>query len=144
MGRARICTLLFDVVADPGQVNPLDDADIEAKMIALLLREMAMNDCPSEQYERLGLPAPTCVVDEKGLVASCELPSEELIRAACVVHTDKGREHAAWKGNGFPKMPFYRANSRVKPRPFPESLRLRPGYAFAQTQTPPKKPQGRL
>lgn len=48
-------TLLFDLENDPRQVNPLDDADIERRMVELLSAEMKRCDAPSEQFERLGL-----------------------------------------------------------------------------------------
>lgn len=48
-------TLLFDLQADPGQLNPLQDAEIEARMCALMVRLMQENDAPAEQFERLGL-----------------------------------------------------------------------------------------
>ena len=48
-------TLLFDVTADPGQLNPIEDAAVEARMAEQLVALMRANDAPSEQYERLGL-----------------------------------------------------------------------------------------
>lgn len=48
-------TLLFDLRDDPGQAHPLSDADLETRMIRLLIALMQANDAPSEQYERLGL-----------------------------------------------------------------------------------------
>jgi arylsulfatase A-like enzyme len=51
-------TLLFDLHNDPGQRHPIRDARIETNMIAHLVRLMRENDAPSEQYQRLGLPAP--------------------------------------------------------------------------------------
>ncbi|MFK7803777.1 MAG: sulfatase [Anaerolineae bacterium] len=51
-------TLLFDVEADPEQLEPLDhaeNADVEADMIAHLTKLMRENDAPAEQYQRLGL-----------------------------------------------------------------------------------------
>ena len=50
-------TLLFDVEADPGQENPLDNPAIETLMIERLLRLMQENDSPLEQFQRLGLEA---------------------------------------------------------------------------------------
>ncbi len=52
----RMATLLFDVQNDPAQLHPLTDSALELRMIRLMLFEMARNDCPREQYERLGLP----------------------------------------------------------------------------------------
>lgn len=47
--------LLFDLKNDPKQENPLNDPELEEKMIKLLICEMRKNDAPIEQYERLGL-----------------------------------------------------------------------------------------
>ncbi|MBZ0287482.1 MAG: sulfatase-like hydrolase/transferase, partial [Anaerolineae bacterium] len=51
-------TLLFDVIADPQQQNPLRDPAVEARMIDLLMELLKASDAPTEQYERLGLPTP--------------------------------------------------------------------------------------
>ena len=124
-GKGRTATLLFDVQADPGQANPLTDADIEVRMIKLMLHEMARNECPPEQYVRLGLPEPLDA-GAGGLDEVIELPSRERIEAACVLRTQRGREIAEHGGNGLPKMPFGDIS-------FPDNLRLRPGYVFSQT-----------
>jgi arylsulfatase A-like enzyme len=50
-------TLLFDLETDPRQENPLNDRDIEKKMVRLLVRLMRENDAPADQYRRLGLDA---------------------------------------------------------------------------------------
>lgn len=50
-------TLLYDVQSDPTQQKPMDDPDIEARMIALMVRVMQEQDSPPEQFERLGLSA---------------------------------------------------------------------------------------
>ena len=47
--------LLFDLENDPKQENPMNDPELEKKMIEHLIREMRKNDAPEEQYERLGL-----------------------------------------------------------------------------------------
>ena len=47
-------TKLFDVQKDPAQENPLDDKDIEERMIRLMVKLMKENDCPPEQFERMG------------------------------------------------------------------------------------------
>jgi arylsulfatase A-like enzyme len=47
--------LLFDTQADPEQKKPLNDREIEARMIALMRRLMKENDAPEDQYMRLGL-----------------------------------------------------------------------------------------
>ena len=48
-------TLLFDIQADPQQMHPLQDKQIEQRMIRLLVNLMQANDAPPEQFERLGL-----------------------------------------------------------------------------------------
>ena len=47
--------LLFDVETDPQQQTPLNDAGIEAKMVAHMKALMRECEAPAEQYERLGL-----------------------------------------------------------------------------------------
>lgn len=121
MGRGRTATLLFDVEQDPAQLHPLTDAKLEMRMIRLLLQEMAHNECPAEQYERLGLPQP-------GIP---EQVSEAQLAKACVLQTTAGRQAAEQGGNGFPKLPFHPAHAAD----FPNNLRLRPGYQFSQTKS---------
>ncbi|MHB1254215.1 MAG: sulfatase [Candidatus Humimicrobiaceae bacterium] len=48
-------TMLFDLENDPTQEKPLKDDEIEHRMILQMVRLMKENDCPPEQYERLGL-----------------------------------------------------------------------------------------
>jgi hypothetical protein len=50
--------LLFDLQTDPNQETPLQDPQLEARMVDLLLAQMQANDAPAEQYTRLGLPLP--------------------------------------------------------------------------------------
>ena len=49
-------TMLFDLAADPGQLNPMRDAAVEAEMTDKLVALMRDNDAPPEQFQRLGLP----------------------------------------------------------------------------------------
>lgn len=53
-GRANE-TLLWDLQSDPQQMEPLQDAAVEQRMIDHLVRLMQECDAPPEQYERLGL-----------------------------------------------------------------------------------------
>ena len=48
-------TELYDVQDDPQQRKPLDDPQLERRMIGLLVQAMKDSDAPAEQYERLGL-----------------------------------------------------------------------------------------
>lgn len=49
-------TVLFDLEADPGQLAPIADDDIELRMARLLTDLMRGNDAPASQFTRLGLP----------------------------------------------------------------------------------------
>ena len=51
-------TTLFDLVDDPAQENPLQDAETEARLRSQMARLMAENDAPDEAFERLGLSRP--------------------------------------------------------------------------------------
>ena len=51
-------TQLFDLAADPGQTNPIEDAAVEARMVAHLENALLSNLAPPEQYQRLGLATP--------------------------------------------------------------------------------------
>lgn len=57
-GQLSVGDLLFDLQADPGQLHPLQDPSMEARMAALMTRLMKESDAPAEQYERLGLMQP--------------------------------------------------------------------------------------
>lgn len=48
-------TMLYDLVSDPQQLAPIQNEEIERSLIRALEQEMAANDAPLEQYERLGL-----------------------------------------------------------------------------------------
>ena len=57
-GRARadpFKTQLFDLEADPGQLNPYRDAGIESRLIDEMKTLMATNEAPPEQYSRLAI-----------------------------------------------------------------------------------------
>jgi arylsulfatase A-like enzyme len=49
-------TLMFDLKNDPHQEHPIEDPELEAKMIKLLVKLMKESDAPLEQFERLGVP----------------------------------------------------------------------------------------
>ena len=48
-------TLLYDLETDPKQEHPINDPEVEARMIDHLDRLMRENDAPAEQWERLGM-----------------------------------------------------------------------------------------
>jgi arylsulfatase A-like enzyme len=51
----RFGNLLFDIVEDPEQKNPIHAPKIEERMKKTMIKLMQENDAPKEQYERLGL-----------------------------------------------------------------------------------------
>ena len=51
-------TVLYDVAADPDQSRPLLLAEIESRMIDLMIGEMQAHDAPAEAYRRLGFEPP--------------------------------------------------------------------------------------
>lgn len=55
---------LFDMKKDPRQETELQDAALEAKLANLLRRAMRENDCPAEQFERIGFPVDRPVTKE--------------------------------------------------------------------------------
>ncbi|MCB1646073.1 MAG: sulfatase [Pseudomonadales bacterium] len=142
VGKGKMATLLFDVQNDPGQTMPLDDQEIECRMIRLMLMEMARNECPSEQYQRLGLPEPIRLgeghEDDK-----IQLPDDAAIASACVLKTAAGRAAAEHGAAGWPKMPFqkivWEGEAPIEQVKFPDNLRLRAGYQFASAG---EKPEG--
>ena len=48
-------TLLFDFAEDAEQKKPIQDPVIENRMLQHMIRLMEENDCPDEQFERLGI-----------------------------------------------------------------------------------------
>ncbi len=48
-------TRLYDLRDDPGQLHPLADPAVEARMTALMVRLMRENNAPDEAFARLGL-----------------------------------------------------------------------------------------
>lgn len=45
---------LYDLYNDPKQENPIQNKEIEKEMIKNMIRLMIENDCPEEQFVRLG------------------------------------------------------------------------------------------
>jgi arylsulfatase A-like enzyme len=124
-GAGRTATLLFDVVNDPAQEQPIFDLDIEARMLKLMIREMVRNDCPPEQYERLGIPA-ACKTAPGHHDNSIKMPTDAEIRAACVLQSKANQEAASNGNRALPMMPF-RSLMENEP-PFPHNLRLKRDY----------------
>ena len=55
VSQAGYPSMLFCMDTDPAQLHPVEDPAREQEMIRLMKRMMAQNDCPPEQYCRLGL-----------------------------------------------------------------------------------------
>ena len=125
-GAGRMSTMLFDTQADPGQLTPIYDPVLESRMIRLMLREMARNDSPAEQYLRLGLPEPKMA---NGDIYNPIMPSEQAILDACTPEPSGDRKEFA-AGNGIPKMPFPNipGDKETQSFSFPRNLRLSPTY----------------
>ncbi len=51
----RFGTRLYDLLRDPGEETPIQDPEVEERMILAMIKAMEENDCPEEQYARLGL-----------------------------------------------------------------------------------------
>ena len=100
-------------------------------MIRFMLLEMARNECPPEQYERLGLPEPRRIGSGHDDIA-IEMPSDEAIAAACVLATAEGLTAAEHGGEGQPKMPF---PAWAQEAGFPDNLRLLPQYENPQPKS---------
>jgi len=137
LGRGRTATLLFDVKNDPGQTKPIKDVNIEKQMIELMIREMARNECPSEQYIRLGLPEPKRLGKGNG-DEMIQMPSDKEIEDSCVLEKAQGIEAAKHGAEGFPKMPFkdifWEGEKTLRSTIFPDNLKLRPGYLISQLE----------
>ena len=53
-GQYRYPTQLFDTANDPGQLSPICDEAVEARMCELMQKLMRENDAPEEQFIRMG------------------------------------------------------------------------------------------
>jgi hypothetical protein len=57
-------TMLFDLENDPQQMHPIQNPQVERRMMGLMINLMRANDAPIEQYERLGLPVDGEITDQ--------------------------------------------------------------------------------
>ncbi|PRY19957.1 arylsulfatase A-like enzyme [Aliiruegeria haliotis] len=48
-------TVLYDLQSDPGQTMPVDDPEVEARLLRSMVRLMADHDAPAEAYRRFDL-----------------------------------------------------------------------------------------
>jgi len=51
-------TVLYDLAVDPQQLSPIDDDEIESRMVDMMVALMRANEAPPEAYARLGLAVP--------------------------------------------------------------------------------------
>lgn len=51
-------TVLYDLETDPGQSTPIDNPEVEARLVEGIRRVMAAHDAPPEAFSRLGLTRP--------------------------------------------------------------------------------------
>ena len=109
--------------------------NIEKKMIELMVREMDRNECPAEQYIRLGLPEPKRLGKGHG-DDMIQMPSDKEIEDSCVLDKAQGIEAAEHGAEGFPKMPFkdifWEGEKTLRSTVFPANLKLRPGYLITK------------
>lgn len=47
---------LFDIEKDPGQLEEIEDLEVEVRLTNAIANMMTVNDAPDEQYERMGIP----------------------------------------------------------------------------------------
>ncbi|MEG1699033.1 MAG: sulfatase [Oscillospiraceae bacterium] len=57
-------TMLFDLQNDPQQAHPIQNPEVQKRLIKLMRQLMQKNDAPMEQYERLGIPQSGEITDD--------------------------------------------------------------------------------
>ncbi|MEF9865246.1 MAG: sulfatase [Oscillospiraceae bacterium] len=57
-------TMLFDLQSDPQQAHPIQNPEVQKRLIKLMRQLMQKNDAPMEQYERLGIPQSGEITDD--------------------------------------------------------------------------------
>lgn len=55
IGSSHFGTMLFELKEDPGQMNPIQDSQTEERLLLMMFRIMWENDCPKEQFIRMGM-----------------------------------------------------------------------------------------
>ncbi len=76
-------TLLFDLQADPEQKTPIQNPEVQKRMIYLMRDLMQANDAPKDQYERLGIPFAGEITDEMlARYNTIEVPSLPVLHGA--------------------------------------------------------------
>ncbi|MEG2500463.1 MAG: sulfatase [Oscillospiraceae bacterium] len=57
-------TMLFDLQSDPQQAHPIQNPEVQKRLVKLMRQLMQKNDAPMEQYERLGIPQSGEITDD--------------------------------------------------------------------------------
>ncbi len=83
---------LYDLVNDPRQENPIDDLELELKMIYLLAKEMFNCNAPNEQYRRI-------MITQKGL-SRAQIKRQRLRKLKFETKLKK-YYHVEFRGNAF-------------------------------------------
>lgn len=84
-------SLLFDLETDPRQENPINNPEIEKRMIGMMVDLLKENDAPPEQFERLGLPLEGEVKDENLVLKEKPEAAGDRIGNTEVIWTGKGK-----------------------------------------------------
>jgi arylsulfatase A-like enzyme len=84
-------SLLFDLETDPRQESPINDPEIEKRLIRMMVDLMKENDAPAEQFERLGLPRDGAVNNEHLVLKERPEPARGQIGNTEVIWTGKGK-----------------------------------------------------
>lgn len=84
-------SLLFDLLSDPHQENPIVNHDIEKVMINHIIDLMKANDAPIEQYERLNIPIDKRITDDHLMLGEVREGLIENIGETEIIWKNKGK-----------------------------------------------------
>jgi arylsulfatase A-like enzyme len=107
-------SLLFDLVHDKLQENPIYDSNIEKRMIQFLREEMKKNDAPLEQYERLGIPHDGEITSEHFDLEEKRSGIKETIGNTQITWKNKGKSMYYYILNFLPKPAHKQLNSEIE------------------------------
>ena len=107
-------SLLFDLVHDQRQENPIYDSNIEKRMIQFLREEMKKNDAPLEQYERLGIPHDGEITSEHFDLEEKRSGIKETIGNTQITWKNKGKSMYYYILNFLPKPAHTQLNSEIE------------------------------
>lgn len=81
---------LYDLQTDPEQRSPITDRAVELRLIKMMRDMMLLNEAPSEQYERVGIPQQGMISKES--LEALKAPKRDHLVAAGIDFTPKGRK----------------------------------------------------